>query len=47
MELDCNNGTCRGTLTGVNLAGTSVVGKDDKGEFFSSLTMVSRKDNFK
>jgi hypothetical protein len=39
-------GHSRGTLTGVNLAGESVVGKD-RGEFFSGLTMVSREDNFK
>jgi exonuclease III len=35
-----------GTLTGVKLAGASVVGKD-RGVFFSSMTVISKEDNFK
>jgi hypothetical protein len=35
-----------GTLTGVNLAGASVVGKDS-GDFFSSMTVIYKEDNFK
>jgi hypothetical protein len=40
------SGHSGGTLTGVNTAVASVVGKDH-GSFFSSLVLVSREDNFK
>lgn len=40
------SGHSGGTLTGVNLAGASIVGKDSS-EFFSSVVVISREDNFK
>jgi hypothetical protein len=39
-------GHSSGTLTGVNLAEASVVGKD-RGVFFSSMMVISIEDNFK